>query len=417
MLTHDALVAVRDANGFRPLVLGQLDGAWVVASETCALDLIGATIVRHLDPGEMVVIRRGRLRSLRPFLKAARESFCIFEYVYFARPDSNFPGSNVYLFRKSLGRLLAQEHPARADFVVPLLDSGSAAALGYSEASGIPYETAIIRNHFVGRTFIEPAQSIRNFGVKVKHNAIRGVLEGKRVVVQGLGNVGYHTAKFCREQGAVIEGRRPAAPPCRGLGAPLPLRIEGGPRQRPDAQHLRDPIRLLGGGRSLPTHRFDLHQPKGPAASRWRIFSRRSSWPTACSATTRLRRWVSSSSTCVSRLRRCASPPVRNSSRHVDSLAAVTPWRRLTLSRSVPRKSSKTTETFRRADHRPVPARGEAEASAVALRAPAEAPASPGFCLDIPHSPCSKGLSNHFVRRGMLKRLGAPGSGPFYVRC
>jgi len=183
MLTHDALVAVRDPHGFRPLVLGRLDGAWIVASETCALDLVGATVERHLDPGEVVVIRRGRVRTLRPFPKPNREAFCVFEYIYFARPDSNLQGGNVYTFRKELGRLLAREHPAEADLVVPLLDSGSAAALGYAEESGIPYETAIIRNHFVGRTFIEPAQSIRNFGVKIKHNPIRGVLEGKRIVL------------------------------------------------------------------------------------------------------------------------------------------------------------------------------------------------------------------------------------------
>jgi len=183
MQTNDALVAVRDAHGFRPLVLGQLDGAWIVASETCALDLIGASVERHLDPGEVVVIRRGRVRTLRPFPKPSREAFCIFEYIYFARPDSNLQGGNVYTFRKELGRLLAREHPAEADLVVPLLDSGSAAALGYAEEMGIPYETAIIRNHFVGRTFIEPAQSIRNFGVKIKHNPIRSVLEGKRVVL------------------------------------------------------------------------------------------------------------------------------------------------------------------------------------------------------------------------------------------
>jgi amidophosphoribosyltransferase len=183
MLTHDALVAVRDPHGFRPLVLGRLDGAWIVASETCALDLVGATVERHLDPGEVVVVRRGRVRTLRPFPKPNREAFCVFEYIYFARPDSNLQGGNVYSFRKELGRLLAREHPAEADLVVPLLDSGSAAALGYAEESGIPYETAIIRNHFVGRTFIEPAQSIRNFGVKIKHNPIRGVLEGKRVVL------------------------------------------------------------------------------------------------------------------------------------------------------------------------------------------------------------------------------------------
>jgi amidophosphoribosyltransferase len=183
MQTNDALVAARDAHGFRPLVLGRLDGAWIAASETCALDLIGATVERHLDPGEVVVIRRGRVRTLRPFPKPSREAFCIFEYIYFARPDSNLQGGNVYTYRKELGRLLAREHPAEADLVVPLLDSGSAAALGYAEETGIPYETAIIRNHFVGRTFIEPAQSIRNFGVKIKHNPIRGVLEGKRVVL------------------------------------------------------------------------------------------------------------------------------------------------------------------------------------------------------------------------------------------
>ena len=183
MLTHDALVAVRDPHGFRPLVLGRLDGAWIAASETCALDLVGATVERHLDPGEAVVIRRGRVRTLRPFPKPNREAFCVFEYIYFARPDSNLQGGNVYTFRKELGRVLAREHPAEADLVVPLLDSGSAAALGYAEEAGIPYETAIIRNHFVGRTFIEPTQSIRNFGVKIKHNPIRGVLEGKRIVL------------------------------------------------------------------------------------------------------------------------------------------------------------------------------------------------------------------------------------------
>ena len=183
MLTHDALVAVRDPHGFRPLVLGRLDGAWIAASETCALDLVGATVERHLDPGEAVVVRRGRVRALRPFPKPNREAFCIFEYIYFARPDSNLQGGNVYSFRKELGRVLAREHPAEADLVVPLLDSGSAAALGYAEEAGIPYETAIIRNHFVGRTFIEPTQSIRDFGVKIKHNPIRGVIEGKRIVL------------------------------------------------------------------------------------------------------------------------------------------------------------------------------------------------------------------------------------------
>jgi amidophosphoribosyltransferase len=182
-LTSDALIAARDPSGFRPLSLGRLDGAWVAASETCALDLIGATFERDVEPGEMVVIRRGRLRTLRPFKTATRESFCIFEYIYFARPDSNLNGENVYAYRKELGRRLAREHPVAADLVVPVLDSGNTAALGFAEESGIPYEQAMIRNHYVRRTFIEPAQSIRHFGVKVKHNAVKGMLEGKRVVL------------------------------------------------------------------------------------------------------------------------------------------------------------------------------------------------------------------------------------------
>ena len=183
MLTDDALIAARDPWGFRPLVLGRLDGAYVVASETCALDLIGATYERDLEPGEVVVIRRGRIRTLKPFAKSPRQTFCIFEHIYFARPDSNLQQQNVYAFRKELGRILAREHPVEADMVVPVLDSGTAAALGYAEESGIPYETALIRNHYVRRTFIEPSQSIRHFGVKVKHNAVRGILEGKRVVL------------------------------------------------------------------------------------------------------------------------------------------------------------------------------------------------------------------------------------------
>jgi len=183
MLTDDALIAARDPWGFRPLVLGRLDGAFVVASETCALDLIGATYERDVEPGEVVVIRRGRLRTLKPFARAPRETFCIFEFIYFARPDSNLLRQNVYAFRKELGRVLAREHPVPADMVVPVLDSGTAAALGYAEEAGIPYETALIRNHYVRRTFIEPSQSIRHFGVKVKHNAVRGILNGKRVVL------------------------------------------------------------------------------------------------------------------------------------------------------------------------------------------------------------------------------------------
>jgi len=183
MLTPDALIAARDPYGFRPLSLGRLDGAWVAASETCALDLIGASFERDLDAGEVVVIRRGRLRTLRPFVSVPKQRFCIFEYIYFARPDSNLNRHNVYAYRKELGRALAREHPVAADLVVPVLDSGNTAALGYAEEAGIPYEQAMIRNHYVRRTFIEPAQSIRHFGVKVKHNAVRGALEGKRVIL------------------------------------------------------------------------------------------------------------------------------------------------------------------------------------------------------------------------------------------
>ncbi len=183
LLTGDALIAARDPHGFRPLSLGRLDGAWVAASETCALDLIGASFERDLDPGEVVVVRRGRVRTLRPFKPAPRQAFCIFEHVYFARPDSNLNRHNVYAFRKELGRMLAREHPTVADLVVPVLDSGNTAALGYAEESGLPYDQALIRNHYVRRTFIEPAQSIRHFGVKVKHNAVAGMLQGRRVVL------------------------------------------------------------------------------------------------------------------------------------------------------------------------------------------------------------------------------------------
>ncbi len=183
MLTDECLIAARDPNGFRPLSLGRLGSSYVVASETCALDLIGASFERDIDPGEVVVIRRGRLRSLRPFAREVKETFCVFEYIYFARPDSNLMRHNVYAYRKELGRVLSREHPAVADMVVPVLDSGTPAALGFAEESGIPYETALIRNHYVQRSFIEPVQSIRDFRVKVKHNAIRGFLEGKRVAL------------------------------------------------------------------------------------------------------------------------------------------------------------------------------------------------------------------------------------------
>ena len=181
-LIDDVLVAARDPYGFRPLSLGRLGQSWVIASETCAFDLIGAVYERDVEPGEIITIRRGRLRSVQP-LPRVPEKLCVFEHIYFARPDSLVFGSSVYQTRKQLGRALARESPVEADMVVPVLDSGSIAALGYAEASGIPYENALIRNHYVRRTFIEPEQSIRMFGVRVKHNPIRELVAGKRLVV------------------------------------------------------------------------------------------------------------------------------------------------------------------------------------------------------------------------------------------
>jgi amidophosphoribosyltransferase len=182
ILTPDALLAVRDPYGFRPLSLGRLGDAWVVASETCALDLMEATFEREIEPGEMVIVSDAGLQSRR-FAPAAERLQCVFEYVYFARPDSVLWGRNVHTVRKALGRQLALEYPVDADIVIPVPDSGTSAALGYSEASGIPFEMGLIRNHYVGRTFIEPKQGIRHFGVKVKLNPMREMLEGRRVVV------------------------------------------------------------------------------------------------------------------------------------------------------------------------------------------------------------------------------------------
>ncbi|MCH7566475.1 MAG: amidophosphoribosyltransferase [Nitrospirae bacterium] len=183
ILTDDSLIAARDPYGFRPLSLGHLKDSWIVASETCAFDLIGAEYVREIKPGELVVLNSEGVTSYSPFAKT-RSAMCVFEYVYFSRPDSKiFGGKAVYLTRKELGRQLAREAWVDADIVIPVPDSGVPAAMGYAEGSGIPFETGLIRNHYVGRTFIEPEQSIRHFGVKIKLNAIPEVLEGKRVVV------------------------------------------------------------------------------------------------------------------------------------------------------------------------------------------------------------------------------------------
>ena len=182
MLTPDALVGVRDPHGFRPLVLGRIGNGWALASETSAFDLIGAKFEREVEPGEVVIIEQGGLRSLRPF-PPKRKAFCVFELVYFARPDSNLGGSNVAEMRIEMGRRLARTEPVEADLVVPVPDSGNYAAQGYSEASGIPLGQAFVRNHYIGRTFLQPSQMIRDFDVRVKLNLIADVVRGKRVVV------------------------------------------------------------------------------------------------------------------------------------------------------------------------------------------------------------------------------------------
>jgi len=181
-LTEDALFGVRDPRGFRPLIVGKLGENYVLCSESCALDLIDAEYVREVEPGEMVAIDGNGLRSMRPFAEAAPAQ-CIFEHVYFARPDSRIFGRDVHQTRLALGRQLAREAPADADVVVPVPDSGTVAAVGYSQESGLPIEFGLIRNHYVGRTFIEPRQSIRHFGVKVKLNPVRSVIEGRRIVL------------------------------------------------------------------------------------------------------------------------------------------------------------------------------------------------------------------------------------------
>jgi amidophosphoribosyltransferase len=182
LLTKNRLIAARDPYGFRPLALGKLGDAWIVCSETCALDLIGATYLRDVEPGELVIISDGGLRSVRAFPEAPR-SHCVFEHVYFARPDSYVFGTSVNEVRTELGRTLAREAPADADVVVPIPDSGVCAAVGFAEEARLPLRMGLIRNHYVGRTFIQPQQSIRHFGVKVKLNPVRSILEGKRVVL------------------------------------------------------------------------------------------------------------------------------------------------------------------------------------------------------------------------------------------
>ena len=218
ILHEEELIGVRDPSGFRPLCLGRLGDTTILASETCALDLIGAEFVRELEPGEVVVINKRGIRSLKPFPPKVPSS-CIFEHVYFARPDSTVFGESVHMVRQRLGRQLAKEHPVAADLVMAIPDSGNSAALGYSHESGIPLEIGMARNHYAGRTFIQPLQESRDFRVRVKFNPVREVLKGKRVIVVDDSIVRGTTCKArlksIREAGATEIHMRVSCPPIR----------------------------------------------------------------------------------------------------------------------------------------------------------------------------------------------------------
>jgi amidophosphoribosyltransferase len=234
LTAEDKLIAVRDPYGFRPLVLGHMQGnpnARVVASETCAFDLIEAKAVRDIAPGEILIIDKSGERSV--MLPRAPRRFCVFEHVYFARPDSVLDGLSVYDARLAMGRQLAKEHPADADLVIPVPDSGVVAALGYAEASAIPFQLGLIRNHYVGRTFIEPSDQIRHFGVKLKLNAVPGLLAGKRVVVVDdsivRGTTSHKIVRLIRQAGAREVHVRISSPPVSGpchYGIDTPTRAE-----------------------------------------------------------------------------------------------------------------------------------------------------------------------------------------------
>ncbi len=219
LLNRDSMIAVRDPNGFRPLSLGQLDnGAWVIASETCAFDLIEAEYKREIEPGEVVIINKNGVKSIFPWQKR-QKSQCIFEHVYFARPDSNVFGFNVYEARKRMGAIMAEETKIEADLVMPFPDSGNYAAIGYAQASGIPLEMCMIRNHYVGRTFIQPSQSMRDFSVRIKLNPVKSVIEGKRIIIVEdsiiRGTTGRSRVQTLRKMGAKEIHMLVSCPPTR----------------------------------------------------------------------------------------------------------------------------------------------------------------------------------------------------------
>jgi amidophosphoribosyltransferase len=216
-MTRNAVIGVRDPLGIRPLVLGRLpNGAWIIASETCALDIVGADFVRDVEPGEVIILDQSGLRSIKPFAKTEHR-FCIFEYIYFARPDSVLEGTSVYGVRKEIGRELAKESGVDADVVIPVPDSGVPAALGYAAEAKIPFELGIIRNHYVGRTFIEPTDTIRHLGVKLKHNANRTHIAGKRVILVDdsivRGTTSTKIVEMVRQAGATEVHMRISSPP------------------------------------------------------------------------------------------------------------------------------------------------------------------------------------------------------------
>jgi amidophosphoribosyltransferase len=218
MLTRKGVVAVRDPRGFRPLSLGRLNGGWVVASETCAFDLVGAKYERDVRPGEIIIIDDTGLHSMTPFAQE-RPAHCIFELVYFSRPDSQVFGRNVYLCRKRFGHNLAREYRPDADFVMPFPDSGNYAALGYAEESGLPFEMGMIRNHYVGRTFIQPSQAMRDFGVRVKLNPVQPLISGKKVIIVEdsiiRGTTSRNRVRHLRENGAKEIHMVVSCPPTR----------------------------------------------------------------------------------------------------------------------------------------------------------------------------------------------------------
>lgn len=217
-LTSEGMIACRDPLGVRPLVMGKLGSAWLFASETVAFDVVGAEFVRTVEPGELVIVQNGDVRSIRP-LPEAKQRPCIFEHVYFSRPDSIVDGTSVYSVRKAIGAELARESPADVDYVIPVPDSGTPAAIGFSQASGIPFELGIIRSHYVGRTFIQPSDQVRNLGVKLKHNANRALVEGKRIVLIDdsivRGTTSLKIVQMMRDAGAREVHMRIASPPTR----------------------------------------------------------------------------------------------------------------------------------------------------------------------------------------------------------